>query len=126
METGDEDVGTVADEAAKLLGALRDWASESGAAHSGAAATAASSLASGLKDFNEHISTGAEECRYCPLCRGIDAVRQVSPEVRAHLIVAASSLLQAASGLLETHVPAREPHESGVQRIDLDGPSTQR
>jgi hypothetical protein len=51
----------------------------------------------------------------------VHVVRQTSPEVRAHLAVAASSLLQAAAGLLATAVPD-EPREgsAGVERIDLD------
>ncbi len=48
-------------------------------------------------------------------------VRETSPEVRSHLTSAVSSLVQAAAGLLATHVP--EEHRSratGVERIDLD------
>lgn len=120
MPEGEDEVGSVSEEAAKLFSALQDWAQESGAAHAGAAATAASGLAAGLKDVNEHIATGAEECRYCPVCRGIDLVRQTSPEVKAHLAVAASSLLQAAAGLLETQVPTDAQRAGGVEKIDLD------
>ena len=120
-ENGEDEVGSVAEEAAKLFSALQDWAKESGGAHAGAAASAASGLAAGLRDVNEHIATGAEECRYCPVCRGIDLVRQTSPEVKAHLAVAASSLLQAAAGLLETQVPGDAQRTAGVEKIDLDG-----
>ena len=48
-------------------------------------------------------------------------VRQTSPEVRAHLAVAASSLLQAAAGMLATAVPDdARGRVGGVERIDLD------
>ena len=120
MPEGEDEVGSVAEEAAKLFGALQDWAQESGAAQAGAAASTAAGVAAGLRDINEHIATGGDDCRYCPVCRGIELVRQTSPEVKAHLAVAASSLLQAASGLLETQVPKDASRDRGVEKIDLD------
>lgn len=90
------DVGSVADEAAKLFGALADWAKDTA-----------------------HVP-GAAECTYCPVCRTVHAVRQLNPEVRAQLATAATSLLQAASGLLATAVPDARPERSGVEHIDLD------
>jgi hypothetical protein len=101
-EDGPEPVGSVGEEAAKLFSALQDWATESG-----------------FSDVHEHLATGSEECRYCPVCRAIGLVRQTSPEVRAHLTAAAGSLLQAAAGLLASAQPPAPP-ERGVQRIDLD------
>jgi hypothetical protein len=52
----------------------------------------------------------------------ISAVRSTSPEVRQHLSSAASSLLQAAAGVLATPVPddaRRPPRDGGVEKIDL-------
>lgn len=120
----DEQVGSVTDEAAKLFGALSDWAkdhgSDLGEGLSGLAAHAASSA----RDFDEHIATGSAECTYCPICRTVHAVRQTSPEVRAHLAVAAASLMQAAAGLLATAVPddarAASARGDGIEHIDLD------
>jgi hypothetical protein len=89
------EVGALADEAAKLLGALGDWARD------------------------QHLATGAPECTYCPLCRTVHALRHTSPEVRAHLATAATSLVQAVSGLLATAVP-EDRARSGVEHIDLD------
>jgi len=113
------DVGSVGEEAAKLLHALQDWAGHTGGEQTEATASAA---ASPWQHLNEHVATGAPECRYCPVCQVIGAVRQTSPEVRAHLTSAASSLLQAAAGLLATQVPedARGRGSGGVERIDLD------
>jgi hypothetical protein len=96
----DEPVGSVGDEAAKLLGALAGWASDH------------------ARDVNEHLATGDAECLYCPICRTAHALREASPEVRNQLATAASSFLQAAASLLaasQTGEPA-----SRVQRIDLD------
>jgi hypothetical protein len=103
-EDGPDPVGSVGEEAAKLLSALQDWATESGA---------------GFSDLHEHLATGSDECRYCPVCRAISLVRQTSPEVRAHLTAAAGSLLQAAAGLMTAAHPAAPP-DRGVQRIHLD------
>ena len=63
------------------------------------------------------VPAEAPECAWCPLCRTIAAVRQTSPEVRAHLTTAASSLMLAVSGMMATHPPASDGR---VERIDLD------
>jgi hypothetical protein len=107
QESDDRDpVGSVAEEAAKLLGALSGWAKEHG-----------DGLASFGEEVNEHLATGAPECTWCPVCRTLAAVRQTSPEVRAHLTSAATSLMLAVSGMMATHPPSRD---GGVERIDLD------
>jgi hypothetical protein len=97
----DEPVGSVGDEAAKLLGALADWAGEH------------------AREVDDHLATGAAECRYCPICRTVHAVRGASPEVKAQLANAASTFLQAAAGLLAA-AGAAEPSGSRVQHIDLE------
>ena len=94
-DEGDE-VGSVEQEALKLLNALQDWATE------------------------RHVATGGPECAFCPVCQVIHTVRGASPEVRTHLATAASSLLQAAAGLLATRVPESGPERAGVQKIHLD------
>ena len=91
-----EEVGSVGQEALKLLNAIQDWATE------------------------EHVATSAQECAFCPLCQVIHRVSGARPEVRTHLAAAASSLLQAANALMETRVPDRAPERGGVQRIELD------
>ncbi len=114
-----EPVGSVGDEAAKLLGALSEWARDQGTDYAGTAAEAAGSFAGALHDVNEHTATGSAECRYCPVCQVIHVVRQTSPEVRAHLAVAASSLMHAAAGLLATDTSGQQRSPS-VEKIDLD------
>ena len=55
------------------------------------------------------------------MCRVIAAVRDTSPEVKAHLSTAMTSLMQAAAGMMATPVPepgARRP-DSAVEKIDL-------
>ena len=116
---GAEQVGSVGEEAARLFGVLSDWAREQGTDQAAAAGRSASAFSRGLREVNEHVATGSQECRYCPVCQVIHVARQTSPEVRAHLAVAASSLMQAAAGLLATEPDAPE-RPDGVQRIDLD------
>jgi len=123
-----EDLGTVAEEAAKLLGALGDWARDQGTDWAQGAAGLADHAAATARQVRGHlddnIATGSEECRYCPVCRTIHAVREMSPEVKAHLTSAATSLLQAAAGVMATQVPSGsaggQPGRSGVEHIDLD------
>lgn len=108
-----EPVGSVAEEAAKLLGALSGWAREHG--------DGASAMAGSVADeLHEHLANGSPECAWCPVCRTVAAVRQTSPEVRAHLASAASSLMLAVSGLM---APPTSPRGDGVERIDLDDDS---
>lgn len=110
QDDGTEPVGSLAEEAAKLFGVVSGWAREHG---DGGPATAGT-VADGLR---EHLATGTAECSWCPVCRTVAAVRQTSPEVRAHLVSAASSLLLAVSGM--TTARAASP-AAGVERIDLD------
>jgi len=94
------DVGSVAEEAARLFGALSDWA----------------------HGVDDHLATGAAECSYCPLCRTVHVLRQANPEVRSQLASAATSLIQAASGLLATAAhDGRGGPRGDVEHIDLDG-----
>lgn len=97
-------VGSVAEETAKLFGAL------SGAFH----------------DAGSHFATGSDDCKYCPLCRVVNIVRESSPEVRTHLAIAAASIAQAASAVLQAAVPEAEQQSGAharrdpVEKIDLE------
>ncbi|WP_109509988.1 hypothetical protein [Nocardioides speluncae] len=113
--TGD-DVGSVAEEAAKLFGAFSTWAREHG-----------SDAGHGLADaVDQNFANGAPECTFCPICRAVHAVRQCSPEVRQHLVVAAASLMQAASAIMTAvATPPADNDDPATRRdrvehIDLD------
>lgn len=110
------EVGSVAEETAKLLGALSGWAKDHGP-----------DLGSAFEDASSHFATGGEDCKYCPLCRVVHIVRESSPEVRTHLAIAAASLAQAASAVLQAAVPEDARASGGqharrdpVEKIDLD------
>ena len=115
---GADPVGSLGEEAAKLFAALSGWAREHGPEYAGSAAGTAAAMSDAMHALNEHVATGAEECRYCPVCQVIHLARATSPEVKAHLSVAASSLVQAAAGLLATHTP--DAAKPTVEKIDLD------
>lgn len=103
--TGDRegpDVGTVAEEAVKLLGALSDWAKDA------------------VGEVDQHLATGAAECTFCPVCRTVHAVRQLSPEVKTQLATAATAFLDAAAGLMSGAATGQTVRPERVQHIDLD------
>lgn len=122
-----ERVGGVAEEAAKLLGALRTWAQENAGDASSAVEGATRATSGMLHDLNGHVATGGADCRYCPVCQVIAAVRETSPEVREHLATAATSLMHAAAGALEAHTQRAQRGTSDptadrrgpVEKIDL-------
>ncbi|UDY22519.1 DUF5304 family protein [Nocardioides sp. Kera G14] len=98
-------IGSAAEEAAKLLGALSGWAKDHGTG------------------VSEHLATGAAECTYCPICRTVHVVREISPEVREHLATAAASLMQAFAGLVTaaaSHATPPSTRGPGVEKINLD------
>ncbi len=55
----DQDVGSVGEEAAKLLGALGDWAKTQSGGHADNVAGLADGLGERLQDINEHLATDA-------------------------------------------------------------------
>jgi hypothetical protein len=114
-----DEVGSVGEEAVKLFSVLSGWARNAGVVSSDAATDAGQGLADAVRGIDEHIATGGEDCRYCPVCQVIHAVRHTSPEVKAHLASAASSLMHAAAGVLATQV-SHTDRPTGVQKIDLD------
>jgi hypothetical protein len=132
VSSDQEQVGSLGEEAAKLFTALQGWAEQSGSEYAEAAGAAASGAASVLHDLDEHLATGGADCTYCPVCRVISAVRGTSPEVRAHLRLAATSLVEAAAGMLATPTGSTGSTGSGgtagadragprVERIDITG-----
>jgi len=121
---GPGDVGSVADEAAKLLGALSGWATEQSSGVGHGLSDVASAASAALHNANEHFATGGPDCTYCPICRVVHVVRECSPEVRTHLALAALNLMKAASAVLETSIPGEQRKPAGrgedLEKIDLD------
>jgi hypothetical protein len=126
----DDQVGSLAEEAAKLFAAAADWAREHTGDQAGSSAAASGTAGPRLGEWlsREHIATGAPECRWCPLCQAIGLLRSTSPEVKEHLaslVVVARQLLDAvADSVVETATDdgSRERRRSrtpDVEHIDL-------
>jgi hypothetical protein len=133
-ERWDEQVGSVADEATRLLESLRrsaEAAAQSAAADPPAADSAADEEASdaGVPDSN---SSAAPEpaahdpfCTWCPLCRGAAVVRSLSPETLTRLAdlaaLAATVLTDLAGSRAAGEHPASEPASAAASDPVADG-----
>ena len=93
-----EQVGSAAEEAARLFGAMQDWARS--------------------RFDSEHLATGGAECQICPLCQGIALLRQVKPETAEHLLDAAASIVAAMRSAVASPA-AGSASSSRVQPIDI-------
>lgn len=116
----DPEVGSLAEETTKLLGALNGWAREQGSGLGESVSGLSEHAAAAAHDVNSHFATGSPECTVCPVCRTVHAVRQLSPEVKAHLASATASLVHAAAGILATAAPTASSDRGDVEHIDLD------
>jgi hypothetical protein len=112
----DGSVGSAAEEAAKLLGAVSEWAREHGSDAGSAFGGLVEQVSAAAHDVDAHLATG-DDCRYCPLCRAVQVYRSATPEVREHLASAVTSLARAATAMLATAVP--QQRGTRVERIDL-------
>ena len=99
-------VGSAAEEAAKLFAAMEDWARQK-AGH--------------LVD-EEHVATGSPECQMCPVCQGIGVLRHVRPEAVEHFLDAAASFVAALKTAVTTPpAPDDAPRRPApVQHIDVN------
>jgi hypothetical protein len=104
-----EPVGSLAEEAAKLVAALSSIQPGARAGHDDAEHD--------QHDQHDRHDPVAAECRYCPLCAMARAARSMTPEVREHLTSAASSLLLAARSILDEAVA-----RAGADGADADKP----
>ena len=101
-QTGDDHVGTLAQEALKLARALADQASQ------------------GRPGADDISSAGhrPETCDSCPLCQLMTVVRHARPEVADHLTSALASLTLAARGVVDAWAQTRPEHTSGQAAAD--------
>jgi hypothetical protein len=87
-------VGSVTEEAAKLVDALRERSGPSTFVK--------------LVD-SDHLATGAPECQWCPVCRTIRALRESGPELTGQLEEAVLAL----RGILQTVLVAHAERGRG-------------
>jgi hypothetical protein len=96
--------GPLGEEAVRLVEAMSQWLS--------------AQWARGGADLP--LATGSAECRVCPVCQILSAVRHTRPEVFGHLTDATSSLVAALRTAVESHAAHPADGRGGVERIDLD------
>jgi hypothetical protein len=94
--------GPLAEEAARLVEAIGEWAR-------GAAGGVSMPAAGG----------SGPECQICPFCQLLALLRRTQPETFGHLADASASMVAALRTVVERHDHAAA-HKSGVERIDLD------
>jgi len=123
-----ERVGSLPEEAAKLVAVLQGWAGDNvPPPHTGGESDpAAFDDSAGEGDSGSESPPGhdplSSECRYCLWCQAIRTAKGTSPEVREHLTNAATSFALAVQSLLETpstEATARSRSESPIEKIDL-------
>jgi hypothetical protein len=100
---GGPQVGSAAQEAARLFAAVEDWARTRGEA---------------LAADGGH--PGAATCGVCPVCTGIALLRDVRPETVEHLLDAAASVVAAVrSAVVVPPAPDGARPPGGVEHIDV-------
>jgi hypothetical protein len=99
MTAGNEAIGSLAEEAARLLGAAQQWAQRIVA--------------------DAPISTGGADCQWCPMCQLIAALRGDRPELTAKAVDTVTTVVEALQAAFGGHEHAAPAPPTGVQRIDL-------
>lgn len=91
-------VGSLAEEAAKLVGVFQRWGND-----------------------HDHEPSPDEPCRFCPICSAVRLARSTPPDVREHLADAAVSLGMALKGLMEPPAPPRDepPDDDRADTSDM-------
>ncbi|MPZ62936.1 MAG: hypothetical protein GEU93_16925 [Propionibacteriales bacterium] len=111
-----EPVGSLGDEAAKLIGALQGWARE----HAADGIPQASGLASA------YIADDSAACKVCPLCRLIAAGREINPQTIEQVGGAVASVLHSVADIIESAQDNAGRRHDPVEKIDLsdNGPKS--
>jgi hypothetical protein len=117
----DPEVGSLAEEAARLFDALGTRVRRDGAEVGSSVASAGEWANRAWHDLGEHLSTAGGECQYCPLCRLAKGLREASPDLGDQVGKAALAAIRAVTHLVARDAPARR---AGVERIDLDDPES--
>jgi hypothetical protein len=93
--------GPLAEEAARLVEAITEWARGA------------------VGDVSMPTMGGAPECQACPVCQLLALVRRTQPETFGHLADASASMVAALRTIVERHDHGQH-RGSGVERINLD------
>lgn len=93
--------GPLAEEAARLVEAIAEWARGA------------------VGDVSMPSMGGGSECQVCPVCQLLALLRNTQPETFGHLADASASMVAALRSVVERH-DHQGAGKSGVERIDLD------
>lgn len=135
----DEAVGSVAEEAARLLAALGRPASESVDASTPKTAgfsTPRGDAGDGPDGESEHVHVAmgeAQSCSWCPVCRSVTLVRSLSPETLTQLAEVATAAATLLADLATRHTesagearrpaPERTPPTEPISVDDEEDPA---
>jgi len=132
------DVGSITQEAVKLAAAVVGWAEKTGIADTlrnvAEQSTeviwtaAASAQADKVEKAMEHLShTGPQDpeshsssCEYCPICQGMDLLKNVSPEATQGLVEAMSSISDKLRQAVVDGFPGPSNSSARVEHINID------
>lgn len=121
-------IGSVADEARKLFGAIQDRATRQVGKTVFNSVTGAAGGGRKERDvWGEAVSEPEEEyiCRACPVCRAIAAQKESGTDVAGHLAAAGGELFAAFRQALDAlsrpapRRPSQERRHDDVEHIDL-------
>ena len=104
---GGPQLGSAAQEAARLFAAVEDWARTRGPA---------------VPDAGGHTGPSSSTCGVCPVCTGIALLRDVRPETVEHLLDAAASVVAAVRSAVVLPPDADDRpsgRSGGVEHIDV-------
>ena len=110
MSDAHDAVGSLGEEAVKLLAAMSTWADEHTAGGAGPSGDRACSCAP------------AATCAWCPVCQALSTVRAASPQLKEQLVASGLALTAAARIFLEAVAAppvTREAAPGDVEHIDL-------
>ena len=79
-----------------------------------------------MPDHDAAAAGQAPECRFCPLCQAMAALRSARPEAVEHLLKAGTELLLAARSLLEGEGEPGAPAGAGDGRAARRRPARPR
>ena len=102
MSATEDPLGSAAQEAGRLMDALREWLDARGVPET-------------------PIATDSAECRACPICLGLGAIREHHPEVVEQLGRAAEAMIAAVRAVVADHEDSwADNGPRDVERIDID------
>lgn len=93
--------GPLAEEAARLVEAITEWARGT------------------VGEVSFPAGGAGPECQVCPVCQLLALLRRTQPETFGHLADASASMVAALRSVVERHDHGAS-RGSGVERIDLD------